>query len=85
MNGTRDTWTKNTLSRPTSWRTWRADSRNGRDSMSPTVPPISVMMTSTSGPALARIRALISSVMCGMTWTVSPRYSPRRSLAMTAE
>ena len=21
--------------------------------------------------------------MCGMTWTVSPRYSPRRSLAIT--
>ena len=26
-----------------------------------------------------------SSVMCGITCTVSPRYSPRRSLAMTAE
>ena len=35
--------------------------------------------------AIARIRDLISLVMCGMTWTVSPRYSPRRSLAMTAE
>jgi hypothetical protein len=23
--------------------------------------------------------------MCGITWTVSPRYSPRRSLAITAE
>ena len=33
----------------------------------------------------ARIRDLISSVMCGMTCTVSPRYSPRRSLAITAE
>ena len=33
--------------------------------------------------ASARIRALISLVMCGITWTVSPRYSPRRSLAMT--
>jgi hypothetical protein len=32
----------------------------------------------------ARMRALISSVMCGMTCTVAPRYSPRRSLAMTA-
>jgi hypothetical protein len=32
---------------------------------------------------MARIRDLISLVMCGMTWTVSPRYSPRRSLAMT--
>ena len=35
--------------------------------------------------AWARIRALISLVMCGMTCTVSPRYSPRRSLAITAE
>ena len=31
----------------------------------------------------AAIRALISLVMCGMTCTVSPRYSPRRSLAIT--
>ena len=37
------------------------------------------------GPAIARMRALISLVMCGMTCTVSPRYSPRRSLAITAE
>jgi hypothetical protein len=41
--------------------------------MSPTVPPISVMTTSTSGPAIARMRSLISLVMCGITWTVSPR------------
>ena len=34
------------MSRPRSWRTWRAASRKGSDSMSPTVPPISVMMTS---------------------------------------
>ncbi len=85
--GTSETCTKKTLSRPTSWRTWRAASRNGSDSMSPTVPPISVMITSRrrSSVACARIRALISLVMCGITWTVSPRYSPRRSLAMTAE
>ena len=31
------------------------------------------------------MRLLISSVMCGMTCTVSPRYSPRRSLAITVE
>ena len=30
-----------------------------------------------------RIAALISSVMCGITWTVAPRYSPARSLAIT--
>ena len=87
MYGTSETWTKNTLVRPSSWRTWRADSMNGWLSMSPTVPPISVMITSGTGPpsaggcACSRIRRLISSVMCGMTCTVSPRYSPRRSLA----
>ena len=32
-----------------------------------------------------RMRALISLVMCGITCTVSPRYSPRRSLAITVE
>ena len=58
--------------------------------MSPTVPPISVITTSgrlpsASGSAIARMRRLISSVMCGMTCTVSPRYSPRRSLAITVE
>ena len=45
--------------------------------MSPTVPPISVMTTSTSSSAAnARMRSLISSVMCGITWTVWPRYAP---------
>ena len=88
--GMSETCTKNTLSRPMSWRTCRAASRNGWDSMSPTVPPTSVMMMSgTSSPcaglAWARIRYLISSVMCGMTCTVSPRYSPRRSFAITVE
>ena len=87
MYGTRETCRKKTLPRPMSWRTWRADSRNGWDSMSPTVPPISVMMTSGAflPSAGSRMRRLISSVMCGMTWTVSPRYSPRRSLAITVE
>jgi len=91
MNGTSETCTKNTFLRPSSWRTWRADSMNGCDSMSPTVPPISVMITSGAGVpsspgcACSRIRRLISSVMCGITCTVSPRYSPRRSFAMTFE
>ena len=38
--------------------------------MSPTVPPISTIWTSTSW-LIRRIDALISSVMCGMTWTVA--------------
>jgi hypothetical protein len=33
--------------------------------------------------ATRRIRSLISFVMCGMTCTVEPRYSPFRSLRMT--
>ena len=50
--------------------------------MSPTVPPISTM-TMSAPSAASRIAALISSVMWGITWTVLPRYSPRRSLLMT--
>ena len=73
MNGTRETCRKKQLSRPISWRVWRAASRKGSDSMSPTVPPTSVITTSTSGPPMARIRSLISLVMWGITWTVSPR------------
>ena len=69
---------------PTSRLNWRIASRNGCDSMSPTVPPTSVMTTSVSvASATERIRALISFVMCGITWTVEPRYSPLRSLRRT--
>ena len=43
--------------------------------MSPTVPPISVITMSTSSSAArATMRSLISSVMCGITCTVWPRY-----------
>ena len=42
----------------------------------------SVITTSWSGPS-RRIAPLISSVMCGITCTVEPRYSPRRSFVMT--
>jgi hypothetical protein len=42
-------------------------------------------MTTSVGDdiALARMRDLISFVMCGMTWTVAPRNSPFRSLRST--
>ena len=64
---------KRQLRRPTSTGNWRIASRNGSDSMSPTVPPISVMTTSTSlVSAISLTRCLISSVMCGTTWTVAP-------------
>ncbi len=61
-----------TLSLPTSFLNWRTASRKGRPSMSPTVPPISMITTSTPA-ATFRIDALIWSVMCGITWTVRPR------------
>ncbi len=52
--------------------------------MSPTVPPISEITTSVSVAfATERIRALISFVMCGITCTVEPRYSPFRSFRST--
>ena len=53
--------------------------------MSPTVPPTSLITTSVGVASDARrIRSLISFVMCGITWTVEPRYSPLRSLRSTA-
>ena len=61
-----------TLLRPSSTPIWRIASRNGSDSMSPTVPPISTMPTSAS-PAPSWMQRLISSVMCGITCTVPPR------------
>jgi len=82
MNGTSVTWTLTAFWFPSSTLSWRIASRKGSDSMSPTVPPISTMAMSTPSAA-ARMRALISSVTCGMTCTVAPRYSPRRSLEMT--
>ena len=59
---------------PSSEKSWRIASRNGSDSMSPTVPPTSVITKSTAcDSATIRIRCLISSVMCGITCTVAPR------------
>ncbi len=85
MYGTSVQWMYMTLSRPIWLRNWRIASRNGRLSMSPTVPPISVMTTSTSPELATRwMRDLISSVTCGITCTVEPRYSPLRSLRMMA-
>ncbi len=74
MYGTSVTWMAMALVRPSMNINWRMASRNGRLSMSPTVPPTSVMTTSYS--PLSPIfwnRRLISSVMCGMTCTVAPR------------
>src|SRR5690606_12627513 len=56
-------------------------SRNGRHSMSPTVPPTSTSTTSRSGffSATRKMRSLISLVTWGITCTVSPKNSPWRS------
>ena len=89
MNGTSETCTKNTFLRPSSWRTWRADSMNGwRLDVADRAADLGddhVGLRAVVGLACRRMRRLISSVMCGMTCTVSPRYSPRRSLAITVE
>ncbi len=59
-------------------------SRNGMDSISPTVPPSSTIATSASEfLATPTMRDLISSVIWGMICTVLPRYCPLRSLSMT--
>ena len=58
-------------------------STNGCDSMSPIVPPSSVM--TTSEPVCSSMRrnlSLIALVTCGITWTVPPKKSPRRSRAI---
>ena len=82
IHGTRVTCTLTALPGPSSSFSCRTASRKGSDSMSPTVPPISTI--ATSAPSVAsRTRALISSVMCGITCTVAPRYSPRRSFEIT--
>jgi hypothetical protein len=60
------------LRRPSSAPIWRIASKKGSDSMSPTVPPISTMQMSAPR-APARMRLMISSVMCGITCTVRPR------------
>ncbi len=65
----------------TSLRNWRMASKKG-GSMSPTVPPISVMTTSTSWLRATRaIRGLIS-LRHGNDLNGSPQ-SPRRLLRMT--
>ena len=49
----RGTWINATSPRGRSARTWRMASKKGWDSISPTVPPISQITTSTSSPAMA--------------------------------
>ncbi|MCY1550903.1 hypothetical protein D9M68_871910 [compost metagenome] len=69
--------TKAALLGPSFSAIWRTASRKGRDSMSPTVPPISTIATSTSFEvpiaAPRRMNSWISLVTWGMTCTVLPR------------
>ncbi len=62
----------NIACRPYSTPSCRIASRKGSDSISPTVPPISIMATSKPSAAFTTF-FLISSVMCGITCTVPPR------------
>ena len=83
--GTRVVCTNMTFSSlPRSLPSCLAASRNGMDSMSPTVPPSSTMTTSApESLATDVMRRLISSVTWGMICTVFPRYSPRLSFSIT--
>ena len=82
--GTSVTWMNRQFSFPCSSDTCLIASRNGWLSISPTVPPISVIITSALLvlPTLY-MNSLISLVMCGITCTVLPRYSPFLSLLST--
>jgi len=72
------------LSGPASFLNCLAASTNQEFSMSPTVPPISiVMMSGFSCWAISFHHAFISSVMWGNICMVLPRYLPSRSFAMT--
>ena len=65
MYGTSVRWMNMHRLRPTSTGNWRIASRNGSDSMSPTVPPISVITTSTSlrvGDQLDAVLDLVGDV-----------------------
>ena len=83
-NGTSVKWITMQFSRPSSHRNWRTASIYGKDSISPTVPPISVITISCS-PLFPKscIRAFISFVICGITCTVFPKKSPRLSFSIT--
>ena len=74
MYGTNVTWIYRQFPLPTSLDTCLIASRNGWDSISPIVPPISVKTTSAFVflPTL-KIKSLISFVICGITCTVSPK------------
>src|SRR5690606_18162112 len=84
--GTKVTWIYITFSLPTSYLICLMASKKGRESISPTVPPISVITTSISLSLEALIiLSLISFVIWGITCTVPPLYSPFLSLLSTVQ
>ena len=77
------TWMRQHVGLPFSLRNWRMASTKAWPSMSPMVPPSSVMTTSAPVcSSMRKKRSLMASVTCGTTWTVPPRKSPWRSRAM---
>ena len=58
--------TKQLRPRGSSWPSWRMASKNGRPSMSPTVPPISTS-TKSKLSLPSRTKSLIALVTCGIT------------------
>ena len=76
---------KSVFCSPTSRASCRNASRNGRLSMSPTVPPHSTTMMSSFSPSAIFLRfSFIASVTWGIIWTHWPRYLPSRSARMTS-
>ena len=71
-NGTNVKWINNDFDLPLSFENCLIASKNGKLSISPTVPPIS-QITKSSFVISFFINSLILSVTCGITWTVFPR------------
>ena len=81
--GTSVKWINNAFFLPTSLENCLIASTNGRLSISPIIPPIS-QITKSSFAVSFFIKSLIRFVICGITWTVFPRYSPFRSFFKTS-
>mmetsp|Transcript_128515 Transcript_128515/g.333152 ORF Transcript_128515/g.333152 Transcript_128515/m.333152 type:complete len:285 (-) Transcript_128515:671-1525(-) len=80
MSGTYEQWTHARERSSKLNLSWRSASMNGMDSISPTVPPSSIMqicgrsvLPSTGTCAARSIHSTIAPVMCGITCTVLPK------------
>ncbi len=83
--GANVTWMKSVFEWPSSSSICLNASRNGKLSMSPTVPPHSTTkMSSFSSFATLHTAFFIASVTCGIIWTHWPKYFPSRSALMTS-